>query len=116
VKREAALSLLLISLALSLLAAEKSQSFLLPVDVEAGDVHIPQGKCDVTWSEPSGSRVKLTIQTEGSKPIVIPARIIEERHSQVGITTFVDNGVTYLQDFHTTTDTFILSGRTDGPK
>jgi hypothetical protein len=36
--------------------------------------------------------------------------MVEVKHSKSGITTFVDNGITYLQDFHTTDHTFILIG------
>jgi hypothetical protein len=36
--------------------------------------------------------------------------MVEVKHPKSGITTFLDNGVTYLQDFHTTDLTFILIG------
>jgi hypothetical protein len=36
--------------------------------------------------------------------------MVEVKHPKSSITTFVDNGVTYLQDFHTTDLTFILIG------
>ena len=92
------------------LAAKNSQGFLLPTDVRIGDIQIPQGPCNVTWAEPSGSRVQLTIKVERRDPITLPARMVEIKHPKSGITTFVDNGITYLQDFHTTDHTFILIG------
>ena len=109
------LVLLLICFSLPALAAKNSQGFLLPTDVRIGDIQIPHGPCNVTWTEPSGSQILLTIKTEGREPITLPARMVEVRHTKSGITTFVDNGVTYIQDFHTADHTFILIG-TPGAK
>jgi hypothetical protein len=64
----------------------------------------------VTWTDSAGTRVQLTIQANRRDPITLPARMVEVKHSKSGITTFVDNGITYLQDFHTTDHTFILIG------
>ena len=91
-------------------AAKNSQAFILPADVRIGDIQIPHGPCDVTWTEPSGSQVLLIIKTEGRNPITLPARMVEVKHPKSGVTTFVDSGVTYLQDFHTADHTFILIG------
>jgi hypothetical protein len=95
---------------LPMLTASNSQGFILPTDVRIGDIQIPHGPCSVTWTEPSGSQVRLTIKTEGRNPITLPARMVEVRHAKSGITTFVDKGVTYIQDFHTANHTFILIG------
>ncbi len=101
---------------LPLLAAKNSQTFILPTDVRIGDVQLPQGECNVTWTEPSGSQVQLTIKTENKKTITIPARLVAVNLHEAGVTTFVDSGVTYLQDFHTTKETFILPGTPSGSK
>ena len=101
---------------LPLMAAKNSQTFLLFTDVRIGDVQLPQGECNVTWTEASGSQVQLTIKTENKKTVTIPARMVEVKRRDVGVTTFVDNGVTYLQDFHTMTETFILPGTPSTPK
>jgi hypothetical protein len=101
---------------LPLLAAKNSQTFFLPTDVRIGDVQLPQGQCDVTWTEASGSQVQMTIKMENKKTITIPARMVEVKQREVGVTTFVDNGVTYLQDFHTARETFILPGTPSTPK
>jgi hypothetical protein len=101
---------------LPLLAAENSQTFFLPGDVRIGDVQLPRGKCSVTWTEASRPQVQLTVKTENNKTITIPARVVEVKHSEIGVTTFVDNGVTYLQDFHTKAETFILRGTPSTPK
>lgn len=93
-----------------MLAANNSEGFLLPTNVRVGDIQIPQGQCDVTWTEQAGPRVQLIIKANGRNPITLPARLVEVKHSKSGITTFVDNGVTYLQDFHTTDLTFLLIG------
>jgi hypothetical protein len=103
-------------LAHPLFANSKRYPVLLAYTVEqtllgnSSDVCIPRGYYDVTWIETSGSQVQLTIQAKGQKPIKISARRVGVKHSEAGVTAFVDNGVTYLQDFHTPSDTFILSG------
>jgi hypothetical protein len=104
------LGLLLICFSLRVLAAKNSQGFLLPADVRIGDIQIPHGPCNVTWTEPSGSQALLTIRMEGRDPISLPARIVDVKHPKSGITTFVDHGVTYIQDFHTADHTFLLIG------
>jgi len=115
VKYTLGLVLSVICFSLPMLAIKNSQGFLLPTDVRIGDIQIPHGPCNVTWTEPSGSQVQLIIKTEGRNPITLPARMVEVKHSKSGITTFVDNGVTYIQDFHTADHTFILIG-TPGAK
>jgi hypothetical protein len=107
---------LLLSASCPLVAAKNSHVFFLPGDVRVGDLQIPQGQYSVTWTEPAGSQVQLTLKADGKKPITIPARLIAEKHSEAGATTFVDNGVTYLQDFHTTKEAFIISGTPSPPK
>ncbi|HEX3969110.1 MAG TPA: hypothetical protein VHW70_14175 [Edaphobacter sp.] len=112
---------LLTSCSLPLMGAKNSQGFSLTTDVRIGDLQIPQGQYNVTWTEPSGSQVQLTLKADGKKPITIPARLITEKHAEAGVTTFSENGVTYVQDFHTTKQTFILAGtpsasRADAPK
>jgi phenolic acid decarboxylase len=107
---------LLTSCSLPLAAAKHSQGFVLPDEVRVGDLRIPQGQYSVTWTEPSGSQVQLTLKGDGKKSITIPARLIAEKHPQPGLTTIQESGVTYLQDFHTTKETFILSGTPSAPK
>lgn len=109
-----ALLFLLTSWSLPLMGAKNSQGFSLTTDVRIGDLQIPQGQYNVTWTEPSGSQVQLTLKADGKKPITIPARLITEKHDEAGVTTFSENGVTYLQDFHTTKQTFILAGTPSG--
>lgn len=108
--------LLVMCFSLPMLAAKNSQEFILPSDVRIGDIQIPHGPCSVTWTEPSGSQVLLTIKTEGRNPITLPTRMVEVKHAKSGITTFVDSGVTYIQDFHTANYTFILIGTPGGAK
>jgi hypothetical protein len=101
---------LAICFSLPMLAAKNSEGFFLPTDVSVGDIRISQGPCSVTWTDAAGTRVQLIIQANSQDPITLPARMVEVKHSKSGITTFVDNGITYLQDFHTTDHTFILIG------
>lgn len=110
------LVLLVTCFSLPMLAAKNSQEFILPTEVRIGDIQIQHGPCNVTWTESPGSQVVLTIKTEGRNPITLPARMIEVKHPKSGITTFVDNGVTYIQDFHTADHTFLLIGTPGGAK
>ena len=110
------LVVLVICFSLPMLAAKNSEGFFLPTDVRVGDIQIRQGPCRMTWTDPAGTQVQLTIQVNRRDPITLPARMVEVKHSKSGITTFVDNGVTYLQDFHTTDHTFILIGTPQAAK
>jgi hypothetical protein len=111
-----ALLFLLTSCSLPLATTKNSRGFELSADVRVGDLQIPQGEYNVTWTEPSASQVQLTLKADGKKPITIPARLIAEKHKEAGVTTFTENGITSLQDFHTTKETFILSGTPSAPK
>lgn len=112
-KRILELGLLLVLLCTPLIAAKNSQSFLLPSDVRVGDVQLREGHCDVTWTEPSGSQVQLTIKTEDKKTVTIPAQVVAGKQSSVGVETSVVNGVTHLVALHTTNARFIIE---DAPK
>jgi phenolic acid decarboxylase len=117
VKRILGIALLLLaSCPLPLVAAKNSHVFFLADDVRVGDLQIPHGQYEVTWTEPAGSQVQLTLKAEGTKPITIPARLIVEKHPEAGVTTFVDNGVTYLQDLHTAKEAFIIPGTPSAPQ
>jgi hypothetical protein len=107
---------LLTACSLPLGAAKNSQGFDLSVDVRVGDIQIPEGQYNVTWTESTASQVQLTLKADGKKPVILPARLLAEKHAEAGVTTFAENGVTYLQDFHTTKETFILSGTPSAPK
>lgn len=111
-----ALVFLLTCCSLPLVAAKNSQGFLLEVDVRVGDIRIPEGQYRVSWTEPSGSQVQLTFKADGKKSITLPAHVIAEQRTEPGVTTFEENGVTYLKDLHTTTQTFILSGTPNAPQ
>jgi hypothetical protein len=51
-------ALLFILSSIPLIAAKNSQTFYLSSDVRAGNVELPRGICEVTWSTTSGSRVR----------------------------------------------------------
>lgn len=108
------LGLLLALSSFPLVAAKNSQNFLLPSDVRIGDVQLPEGHCSISWTQPSGSQVQLTIKMEGNKKtITIPARIVEGKKGDGGVETAVSNGVTYLLSFHAANATFVVQ---DAPK
>ena len=111
-KRILGFVLLLALFCLPSLAAKDSQTVLLPSPVRVGDVQLPQGHCDVTWTEPSGSQVQLTLKSSDNKTVTIPARVVQEK-GKVGVSTFVKDGVTYLQELQTKDAKFVIQ---DPPK
>jgi hypothetical protein len=92
----------------TLMAAKNSQTFYLSSDVRAGSVLLPRGICEVTWSTPSGSRVRLTIKTDDKKTVTVPAVLVEEKEEKSGVVTSVVNGVTYLVELHTRNAKFVF--------
>jgi phenolic acid decarboxylase len=102
------ITLLLALFSLPLFAAKNSQDFVLPSDVEIGNAQLPEGHCSVSWTQPSGSEVQLTIKTESKKTITIPAHVIEGKQASVGVQTLVSNGVRYVTEFDTKSARFIV--------
>lgn len=107
-KRILELAILAMMLSASVMAAQNSQTFYLATAARAGNVKIPRGICEVTWSTPSGSRVRLNIKTENQKTVQVLARVVESNQGRTGVVTSVVDGVTYLQELHTNNATFIL--------
>lgn len=89
-------------------AAQNSQTFYLATAAQVGNVKLPRGICEVTWSRSSGSRVRLNIETEDQKTVKVLARVVEGNQGRTGVVTSVVDGVTYLQELHTNNATFIL--------
>jgi len=112
-KRFLGIGFLLALFCLPLHAAKSSQVFLLPSDVRVGEVQLPEGHCTVTWTDMTGSQVQLTIRTEDSKTITIPAKVIVGKQRDTGVETVFANGVTYLLAFHSNDATFVVQ---DAPK
>jgi single-stranded DNA-specific DHH superfamily exonuclease len=52
--------------------------------------------------------VQLTIKTEDKKTITIDAREVEGKPGDVGVVTFVDNGITYLEEIDTANARFVV--------
>jgi hypothetical protein len=115
-KQSLGIALLLGLFSIPLLAGNNSQEFLLPSAVRIGDTQLPEGHCKVSWTQPSGSQVQLTIKTEGQKTITVPARVIEQEQSAVAVQTFVANGVTYVGEFDTKNARFIVQDPAQGTK
>src|ERR1700758_3715607 len=105
-------ALLFILSSVTLMAAKNSQTFYLSSDVRAGNVQLPRGICEVTWSTTSGSRVQLTIKTDDKKTVTVPALMVEEKGDRAGVVTSVVNGITYLVEFHTRDAKFIFENAT----
>jgi hypothetical protein len=115
-KRILCFGLMLVLSSLPALAAKNSQSFFAPSAVRVGDTQLPQGHFNVTWTDPSGSQVQLTIKAANKKTITVPAQIIEEPQSNTGVVTSDVNGVTYLQELHTSKARFILQNNASASK
>jgi hypothetical protein len=109
-------TLLSILFSATVLAAQNSQTFYLATAARAGNIQLPRGIYEVTWSAPSKSRVTLTIKTEDKKTFKILSRVIEGKQDRTGAVTSVVNGVSYLREFHTSNAKFILQNEIEGSK
>jgi hypothetical protein len=107
-KRILGFALLFILSSVTLMAAKNSQTFYLSTDVRAGNVQLPRGICEVTWSTPSGSRVQLTIKTDDKKTVTVPAVMVEAKEDRAGVVTSIVNGVAYLVELHTRNAKFVF--------
>jgi hypothetical protein len=109
-------ALLSILFSATVMAAQNSQTFYLATAARAGKIQLPRGIYEVTWSAPSKSRVTLTIKTEDEKTFKILSRVIEGRQDRTGVVTSVVDGVSYLQELHTSNAKFILQNGIEGSK
>jgi hypothetical protein len=100
----------------AVMAAQNSQTFYLATAVRAGNIQLPRGICEVTWSTPSKSRVTLTIKTEDVKTFKILSRVIEGKQDRIAVVTSVVDGVSYLQELHTSNAKFVLRNGIEGSK
>ena len=115
-RRNLGFALLVILSSVTLMAAKNSQTFYLSSDVRAGNVQLPRGMCEVTWSTPSGSRVQLTIKTDDKTTVSVPALMVEGKEDRAGVVTSVVNGVTYLVELHTRNAKFVFENGTKASK
>lgn len=109
-------ALLSILFSATVMTAQNSQTFYLGTAARAGNIQLPRGIYEVTWSAPSKSRVTLTIKTEDEKTFKIPSRVIEGKQDRTGAVTSVVHGVSYLQELHTSNARFILQNGIEGSK
>jgi len=107
-RRVVGFALFFILSSVTLTAAKNSQTFYLSSDVRAGNVLLPRGICEVSWTTPSGSRVQLTIKTDDKKTVTVPAVMVEGKEEKGGVVTSVVNGVTYLVELHTRNAKFVF--------
>ncbi|MBB6143136.1 hypothetical protein HNQ77_001080 [Silvibacterium bohemicum] len=108
--------LLSILFSANLMAAQNSQTFYLAASTRAGNIQLPRGIYEITWSAPSKSRVTLTIRTENQKTFKIPSRVIEGKQDRIGVITSVVDGISYLQELDTSNARFILQNEIEGSK
>lgn len=107
-KRVLYVGLLIAVCSMPVFGAKNSLGFSLVSDVRVGDARIPKGDCTVTWAEPSGNQVVLTIKTTDRKTLTVQARIGEGKPSHVGAVTFTSDGTTYLKAIHTKEAIFLI--------
>lgn len=110
------LALLLLLSPVSLRAAQSSQTFYLSTDVRAGEVRLPRGICEVSWSAALRTPAQLRFRTDDGRTITAFARMIQGRQPRTGVVTSVVNGVTYLDELYTSNARFIFRKRTEGPR
>lgn len=107
-KRILGLAILAMMLSATVVDAQNSQTFYLASVARAGNAELPRGICEVTWSTPSGSRVRLTIKSEDQKTVKVLARVVDGNQGRIGVVTSVVDGVTYVEELHTSNATFIF--------
>ena len=100
----------------TVMAAQNSQTFYLATAARAGNIQLPRGIYEVTWSAPSKSRVTLTFKAEDAKTFKILSRVIEGKQDRVGVVTSVVGGVSYLRELDTSNARFILQNGIEGSK
>ena len=110
-RRNLRFALLSILFSAAAMAAQNSQTFYLATPARAGNIQLPRGIYEVTWSAPSKSRVTLTIKMEDEKTFKILSRVIEGKQDRTGAITSVVDGVLYLQELHTSNARFVLQTR-----
>jgi hypothetical protein len=115
-RRIAGFALLPILFSVTVMAAQNSQTFYLASPARAGNIQLPRGIYEVTWSAPTKSRVTLTIKTEDEKTFKILSRVIEGRQDRTGVVTSVVGGVSYLRELRTSNAKFILQNGIEGTK
>ena len=115
-RRILGLGVLFILSSVTLAAAKNSQTFYLSSDAWAGNVQLPRGICEVSWSIPSGSRVQLTMKTDDKKTVTVPALVVEGKADRASVVTSVVNGVTYLVELHTRNAKFVFENGTEASK
>ena len=93
-------------LALPAFAAKNSETFTLPWSVQIGDVQLPEGRCEVTWSEAFGTQVQMTLKGEGKKTATVNATVVQGKTTYTGPVTTVVDGVRQLKGFRTKDATF----------
>ena len=109
-------ALLSILFSATVMAAQNSQTFYLATAARAGNILLPRGIYEVSWSAPSKSRVTLTIKTEDEKTFMIPSRVVEGKQDRTGVVTSVVGGVSYLQELYTSNAKFIIQNGIEGSK
>jgi hypothetical protein len=109
-------ALLSIVFSATVMDAQNSQTFYLATAARAGNIQLPRGIYEISWSARSKSRVTLTIKTEDEKTFKILSRVIEGKQNRTGMITSVVDGVSYLQELRTSNARFILQNGIQGSK
>ena len=100
----------------TMMAAPNSQTFYLSSVTRAGNIQLPRGIYEVSWSSPSKSRVTLTIKAENEKSFKVLARVVEGKQGRTGVVTSVVDGISYLRELDTNNAKFVLQNTKEGSK
>ena len=83
-------------LAVPALAANQSQTVKFPTSVQVGATQLPAGDYKVTWTA-SGTDAKVTLTKKGVAPVTVPAKIVEQKNYNQGVSTSTEDGKQVLR-------------------
>jgi hypothetical protein len=109
-KRFFGYALLLALITAPAFAAKNSQSLTFSDPVIVGSTTLPAGDCKVTWTG-TGNDVQVTLQDSG-KTVTVAARVIQEKHNQVGYLANKQGGVDQIQTINLRNFSLVLQGAT----
>jgi hypothetical protein len=69
--------------------------------VSVGDTQLPEGRCVITWTEPSGTDVQLSITGADKKAVTVPTKLVAGEGAHTGPMTTEVDGVGHMRGFRT---------------
>jgi len=78
------------------LAASNSQTVKFPGALQVGSAVLPAGDYKVTYTG-TGADAKVTIEKKGVPTLTVPAKVVEQKHDHVGVSTNAQGDKEILQ-------------------